>query len=68
MSESDRIDELEITVAHQSRQIEDLSDTLTEQWKIIEGLRRQLARLTDRFQAMETQAEAPPDTAKPPHW
>ena len=68
MSESERIDELEIIAAHQSRQIEDLSDTIAEQWKTIEDLRRQLTRLTDRFAALETEAEAPPETAKPPHW
>ena len=67
-TDSDRIDDLEITIAHQGRQIEELSDAVTDQWKTIEELRRQLARLEGKFAELLEPVEAPPDTQKPPHW
>ncbi len=67
-SDTDRIDDLEITIAHQGQQIEELSDTVTDQWKMIEDLRRQLARLESKFADMQEPDETPPETQKPPHW
>lgn len=66
--DSDRIDDLEITIAHQGQQIEELSDAVTDQWKMIEDLRRQMARLEGKFAELQEPDEAPPDTQKPPHW
>jgi SlyX protein len=59
---------LEELVAHQQAAIEDLSRQLTESWKEAEKLRRELARLNDRFQDMEDQTGGPPANQPPPHW
>ena len=37
-----RLDTLETRVAHQDRMIEDLNSTITDQWKLIEALTRQV--------------------------
>ena len=67
-SDSERLDELEIAIAHQGRQIEELSDTVTGQWKTIEELRRKLDWLKDRFAGLEQSLDMPEDNRKPPHW
>lgn len=65
---SARIAALEERAAHQDRTIEELSDQLAEQWKIVEQLRTKLDRLTERFLVLEESAlEAPPIT-RPPHY
>lgn len=63
-----RLVRLEELVAHQQAAIEDLSRQLTEGWKENEKLRRELARLNDRFQDMEDQTGGPPANQPPPHW
>jgi SlyX protein len=63
-----RLVRLEEMVAHQQAAIEELSRQLTEGWKANERLRRELARLTDRFEGLEDLADAPPANQKPPHW
>ena len=57
MSE-ERIDELEIRLAHQDRAIAELNDVLTEQWKKIENLERQLRRFGEELESLGS-AEAP---------
>ncbi len=47
--QEDRVLRLEETVAHQARVIEELSDQITEQWKVVEQARAKLDRLTERF-------------------
>lgn len=65
---SDRIAALEEHVAHQDRAIEELSDQLAEQWKVVEQLRAKLDQLTERFLVLEEGSlEAPPNT-RPPHY
>lgn len=61
-----RIDELEIRIAHQDRTIADLSDMITAQWKKIEMLERQLRRLGEELESMESGAA--PANQKPPHY
>ncbi|MEM5470982.1 SlyX family protein [Hoeflea sp. AS60] len=63
-----RIVRLEELVAHQQAAIEDLSRQLTEGWKENEKLRRELARLSDRFQDIEDQTGGPAANQPPPHW
>jgi SlyX protein len=58
-----RIDALEARVAHQDRTIEDLNETITAQWKEIEGLTRQIVRLGDQLQEVRDRA---PDGLEPP--
>jgi len=60
MSElSDRIDALEARIAYQDDTIETLNQTITEQWKQIDALTRQVAALNDRLQEAEGRALGP---------
>ena len=68
MSEEDRIIRLEETVAHQAKVIEELSDQITEQWKVVEQVRAKLDRLTERFLSLEEQTLDAPPITKPPHY
>ncbi|MGO4437146.1 SlyX family protein [Rhizobium sp. RAF56] len=66
-NEESRVTKLEEIVAHQSKTIEELSDQLAEQWKVLEQTRLKLDRLTERFLSLEEQSDAPAIT-KPPHY
>jgi SlyX protein len=66
--EESRLVRLEELAAHQQAAIEDLSRQLTDAWKDREKLRRELARLSDRFEELEDGADAPSANQKPPHW
>ena len=66
--QTDRITQLEETVAHQAKTIEELSDQLTEQWKVVEQTRAKLDRLTERFLSREEQALEAPAITRPPHY
>lgn len=63
-----RIIALEETTAHQSKTIEELSDQLTEQWRVVEQTRAKLDRLTERFLNLEEQSLDAPAITKPPHY
>jgi SlyX protein len=71
MTESDalsaRIETLEVRIAYQDQSIEALNATITDQWKRIDDLSRQLARLADRLQEAEGR-EQPAPSEKPPHY
>ena len=60
-----RIVALEVRVAHQDRVIEDLNTLVTEQWKQIDALAKQVERMTDRLQRVEENAPSS-DTPEPP--
>ncbi|MBW8448326.1 MAG: SlyX family protein [Arenimonas sp.] len=66
--QQDRILRLEETVAHQARVIEELSDQITEQWKVVEQTRAKLDRLTERFLSLEEQSLEAPAITRPPHY
>ncbi|MGN7294407.1 SlyX family protein [Rhizobium sp. SAFR-030] len=67
-SAADRILALEETVAYQARTIDELSEQLAEQWKVVEQTRAKLDRLTERFLSLEeTSLDAPANT-RPPHY
>jgi SlyX protein len=69
MSEdSERITRLEETIAFQAKVIEELSDQLAEQWKIVEQTRAKLDRLTERFLSLEEQSLDAPAITRPPHY
>ena len=71
MSQSDhntRIAELESHAAHQARVIEELSEQLAEQWKIVEKLQNKQEKLIERFLALEAQSTDAPQETKPPHY
>jgi SlyX protein len=62
-----RIDELEVRVMHQDKTIADLNDMITAQWKQLEVMERQLRRLGEEMEAMET-GDTPAANQKPPHY
>lgn len=69
MSESERIDALEATLAYQDKTIEDLSSTIADQWKAIDGLKRELANLKRQLGELEANpALAGPAEPPPPHY
>lgn len=63
-----RIITLEETVAYQAKTIEELSDQVTEQWKVVEQTRAKLDRLTERFLSLEEQSLDAPAITRPPHY
>ncbi len=65
---SARIDALEIGKAHQDRSIEDLSEALAAQWKEIEALNRQVARLTEQLAEAVAGAAGGEVEPPPPHY
>jgi len=67
-SGTDRLDELEIIVAHQARTIEDLNETVIRQGREIERLERLVEAMVKRFQAVEEQVLSDIPVTKPPHW
>jgi uncharacterized coiled-coil protein SlyX len=64
---SERIDALEMRLTFQDETIETLNQTITEQWKQIDALTRQLAELKERLQDAESNA-AGPVNERPPHY
>ena len=64
----DRLTSLEIRAAEQEHTIEELSNQLTEQWRIIERMQKKLDALTERFLALEESASPDVPASKPPHW
>jgi len=61
-----RIEALEIRAAYQDETIETLNRTITEQWAIVERLKREVADLGER---MEDAAGGPgPVDRPPPHY
>jgi uncharacterized coiled-coil protein SlyX len=64
---SDRIDALEARIAYQDDTIETLNQTITEQWKQIDALKRQVTALSDRLQEAEARAPGPANE-RPPHY
>ena len=79
MDTPSRLDQIEILLAHQARQIEDLSEMTTAQWHEIERLKRQLALTREQIKDMESGAKDPKSEVglsgieiaalnKPPHY
>jgi SlyX protein len=64
---SDRIDRLESRLMFQDDTIETLNQTITAQWREIDGLTRQVASLSERLKEAEANAPAP-SNEPPPHY
>jgi len=64
---SERIDALEMRLTYQDVTIETLNQTITEQWRQIDALTRQLAELKERLQEAESNAPGPANEP-PPHY
>jgi SlyX protein len=65
---ADRLTTLEIRNAEQERTIEELSAQISEQWKVIEAMRKKLDTLSERFMAVEEQVAPAHEITRPPHW
>ena len=61
-----RVEALEVRVAYQDQMIEDLNQTVIDQWKKIDALRRQLNELLDRVQEVEDSSTGGPSAPEPP--
>ncbi len=64
----DRLTTLEIRNAEQEQVIEELSEQLAEQWKVIDRMQKKLDVITYRFLVFEEQTALNTPTIKPPHW
>lgn len=65
-TQNTRISALEERLAHQDQAIEDLNETITEQWKSIDALKRDLSRLTDDMRELEQSGASPAGKEPPP--
>ena len=63
-----RLEALEVRVAYQDQVIEDLNQTVIDQWKKIDALRRQLNEVLDRVQEVEDNAGPRTPEPPPPHY
>ena len=68
VDDDERVVRLEETVAHQAKTIEELSEQLAEQWKVLEQTRAKLDRLTERFLLLEEASVDAPAITRPPHY
>ncbi|MBB3235687.1 SlyX family protein [Phyllobacterium endophyticum] len=66
--EPERMTRLEMLVTEHEKTIDELSGQIAEQWKVIEGMRRKLDALTDRFLVLEEQTAPDVPVTKPPHY
>ncbi|MCJ2049595.1 SlyX family protein [Methylobacterium sp. J-070] len=64
MDEPNRTDRLEMRLTEQEATIEDLNRTVTEQWRVIDRLVRQVEGLRDQVE--EAAARAAPRGVEPP--
>lgn len=62
-----RLDRLEETIAFQDQTIEDLHKVIADQWKEIDGLKRQLGILGDQLREVEAGIPSRPEPP-PPHY
>jgi len=64
-----RLVELEATNANQQRFMDQLSDMVSEQWQTIDALKREMKRLRQRMESVESQnRKTSGEDAPPPHY
>ncbi len=69
MSDSEKIQDLEIAMAHQDKVINELSDVMNAQWKEIESLKRKLMETNNKIDELESNSGGDDQSnVKPPHW
>lgn len=66
--QEDRITALEEMVAHQAKTIDELSDQLAEQWKMVDRMKRAMEILGERLIGMEERTTEAAPVTKPPHY
>ncbi len=68
---NDRINELEIKVAHLEQQLSDLNDMVTNQWKQFDSLGNRLTKVDARIESLESSSDDSSTNLhdeKPPHY
>ena len=66
---SERIETLEIALAHAEATIDDLSTEVRRQGLEIDGLRKEIGKLTRSLETLAASDEdAPAADQRPPHW
>ena len=65
--ETARIDALEMRFADQDRMLGELNEVITSQWRKIDALERELARLKDELQNIDMKLPEGPEPP-PPHY
>lgn len=65
--QGERLDALEARIAFQDRTIEELSDTIAKQWKVIDALSRKLELLEEHVRSAAP-ASDPRQEPPPPHY
>lgn len=69
MTDAERLERLETTVAYQDQAIEDLSRTVTAQWAEIAELKRLIGNLGERLRDIaDNSALTEPPDPPPPHY
>lgn len=69
MTDAERLERLETTLAYQDQAIEDLSKTVTAQWAEIAELKRLIGNLGERLRDIaDNPALAEPPEPPPPHY
>jgi SlyX protein len=65
-SDSARLEDLEVRLAHQEKMISDMNEIVTQQWRLIDLLERQLRQMREEMRniAPARDGEEPP----PPHY
>lgn len=66
--ETARLDRLEIRLTEQEAVIEDLNATITAQWRTIDALKRQVAKLAERIDETDQGAAAGGPEPPPPYY
>jgi len=61
-----RIEALEVRATYQERTIEELNTVVTAQWKQLDELTKQVARMADRLRQVEENAPASGEPEPPP--
>lgn len=68
-SMDDRLNALEIKVAHQEEQLGDLSEMVSNQWNLIEKLGGLVSKADARLESLESNTSIPSlSDEKPPHY
>ncbi|WP_343562093.1 SlyX family protein [Kiloniella sp. b19] len=62
-----RLDALEMTVAEQQREIDDLNAMVTKQWDTLGLYKAQINKMIDQISDLE-QGDGPAANQKPPHY
>ena len=68
MDEPTRIDRLEMRLTEQDATIEDLNRTVTEQWRAIDRLVRQIGMLRDQVEEAAARSAPRGPEPPPPHY